>query len=245
MVPQLRWCVLRLGDCGWTGCSFRGAHPRKKAQCPPNRPMARGVISPTQALLLFAALIGLALLLVLQLNTLSIRISIIAAAVALVYPFTKRVTHLPQFVLGIAFSMGIPMSYAALQNNLPSEMWFLFAANYLWIVAYDTQYAMTDRKDDLVIGVKSTAILFGDYDNLIIGLLHLGSLMILGYIGYLNEFSTYYYLGLLAAGGFAMYQQYLCRHRQPDRCLKAFRNNNWFGAMVFTGIVLSLINSGS
>ena len=203
-----------------------------------SRPLATGELTPNQALFVFFTLLALAFLLVIQLNFKTVLLSVAGALVAALYPFAKRVTHLPQLVLGIAFSWGIPMSYTALSDTLPWEAWVLFLANFSWIVAYDTQYAMADREDDLIIGVKSTAILFGKYDNLIIGLLHVMTLLILAWLGHANGMSWHFYLGLTAAAMFALYQQYLCRDRDRQRCFTAFLNNNWFGAMVFIGIVL-------
>ena len=206
-----------------------------------NRPLARGVIRVAHARVLFMVLLVIALLLVLQLNRETIRVAVIAATVAVVYPYLKRFTHLPQLVLGIAFSMGIPMAYTALTGQIPDIAWVLFAANFLWIVAYDTQYAMADRQDDLLIGVKSTAILFGRFDKWIVGGLHVATLVLLAVFGGMNDVSWHYYLGLLLASGFAIYQQYLCRDGLPERCFQAFLNNNWFGAMVFMGIVLGFM----
>ncbi len=206
-----------------------------------NRPLATGELTPTRALIVFFILLLIALLLVLQLNTATIKFSLLGALIAVLYPLAKRVTNLPQLVLGIAFSWGIPMSYTALTNSLPPEAWILFVANFAWIVAYDTQYAMVDREDDIKIGIKSTAILFGQHDNLIVGLLHLLTLLILTMLGWKLSIGWHFYLGLGAAGMFAVYQQHLCRERQRDQCFKAFLNNNWFGVMVFAGIVLGLL----
>lgn len=205
-----------------------------------DRPLAQGVLTPKQAMVLFALLVCLALVLVLQLNPLAIAISIGAALLTILYPFTKRFTHLPQCILGLAFSMGIPMAYAALTNAIAFEAWILLAANFLWIVAYDTQYAMVDRDDDLLIGVKSTAILLGRFDNLVIGLLHTSAISILAVFGWMSQMSWHFYLGLALAAGLVVYQQYLCKDRVRENCLRAFLNNNWIGAMVFVGIVLGL-----
>jgi len=202
------------------------------------RPLASGMLSTRQALICFGLLLVLALLLVLQLNAATIKLSVFGALIATAYPFAKRITHLPQLVLGIAFSWGIPMAFTAITGGTGSLAWALFAANFAWIVAYDTQYAMADRDDDLKIGVKSTAILFGDYDNLIIGLLHLTTLVILAIVGTELGLNPAYYLGLAAAAGFAGYQQWLCRNRESAMCFRAFLNNNWFGAMVFAGFIL-------
>ena len=208
-----------------------------------NRPLARGMLTSRQAMVLFALLICSALVLVLQLNPLTIALSIVAALLAILYPFTKRFTHWPQCILGLAFSMGIPMAYAALTNAIAVEAWILLAANFLWIVAYDTQYAMVDRDDDLLIGIKSTAILFGRFDNLAVGLLHTATVSILAVVGWMNGLTWHFYLGLALAAGLAIYQQYLCKDRVRENCLRAFLNNNWIGAVVFFGIVLGLDQS--
>ena len=228
--------VMRAAGCAINDYADRDfdAHVERTS----GRPLATGELSPNRALAVFFILLALAFFLVIQLNFKTVLLSVAGALVAALYPFAKRVTHLPQLVLGIAFSWGIPMSYTALTNTLPWEAWILFLANFAWIVAYDTQYAMADREDDLVIGVKSTAILFGKYDNLIVGLLHVITLIILAILGEAKEMSWHFYLGLTAAAMFAIYQQYLCRDRDRQRCFNAFLNNNWFGAMVFIGIVL-------
>lgn len=208
-----------------------------------NRPLATGMLTGRQTLVLFTLLICIALILVLQLNLLSFYISIVAALITIVYPFVKRFTHLPQCVLGLAFSMGIPMAYAALTDALVFETWVLLSASFLWIIAYDTQYAMVDRDDDVLIGVKSTAILFGRFDNLAIGLLHSATIFILAILGWMHRLTWHFYLGLALAAGLAIYQQYLCKDRVREKCLQAFLNNNWFGALVFFGIVLGLVQA--
>ena len=232
--------VMRAAGCVVNDYADRHIDPQVKRTR--NRPLASGELSVRQAAAAFVLLLLLAFLLVLQLNRHAQLLSLFAVFIAAVYPFTKRFTHLPQLVLGVAFSWGIPMAYAALTGALPSEAWLLFAANFFWIVAYDTQYAMVDRDDDLSIGVKSTAILFGRYDNLIIGLLHLACLTLLAALGWQRGFfeSWPYSLGLGLALGFAAYQQTLTKTRDRDDCLRAFLNNNWFGAVVFFGIVLAL-----
>ena len=207
-----------------------------------DRPLATGELTPRNALVTFLILLLVALLLVLQLNRDTVLLSLGGALVAAIYPFSKRVTHLPQLVLGVAFSWGIPMAYTATGAGLSLETLCLFSANFAWIVAYDTQYAMSDREDDLVIGVKSTAILFGRHDNLAVALLHGLSLLLLGLLGFTNQLSWHFYGGLSAAALFAIYQQHLCRDRDRDLCFQAFRNNNWFGAMVFSGLVLALLD---
>lgn len=208
-----------------------------------NRPLATGELAPAKALVTFAVLLGVALLLVLQLNRETILLSLGGAIVAAAYPFTKRFTQLPQLVLGVAFSWGIPMAYAATGAGLGWETLWLFTANFFWIVSYDTLYAMADREDDLLIGIKSTAILFGRYDRVAVGALHGLALLVLASLGVARELSWHFYAGLVAAGLFALYQQYLCRNRDRDLCFQAFRNNNWFGAMVFSGMLLALLKS--
>ncbi len=239
MIFLLGTYVMRAAGCVINDIADRKVDPHVNRT--KNRPLARGVIRVAHARVLFMVLLVIAFLLVLQLNRETIRVAVIAATVAVVYPYLKRFTHLPQLVLGIAFSMGIPMAYTALTGEIPDIAWVLFAANFLWIVAYDTQYAMADRQDDLLIGVKSTAILFGRFDKRIVGGLHGATLVLLAVFGGMNDMSWHYYLGLLLASGFAIYQQYLCRDGLPERCFQAFLNNNWFGAMVFMGIVLGFM----
>jgi 4-hydroxybenzoate polyprenyltransferase len=205
------------------------------------RPLAAGLVHPREALVLFAVLCGIALLLVLQLNMLSIKLSVVALLLAASYPFMKRVTHLPQVYLGIAFGWSIPMAFAAQSAQLPAVAWVLFLANICWTVAYDTMYAMADRNDDEKIGVLSTAILFGRNDRLIIGLLQLTTLVLMICTGLIFERGSYYYFGLLLASFFFLYQQWLISEREAARCLQAFLNNNWFGAVVFTGLVLDYL----
>ncbi|MCY4274759.1 MAG: 4-hydroxybenzoate octaprenyltransferase, partial [Gammaproteobacteria bacterium] len=206
-----------------------------------NRPLASGDLSVAKAMTLFAILISLAAWLVTQLNMLSVVVSLFALVVAVIYPFTKRFTHLPQFVLGIAFSMGIPIAYTALTNSLPLECWILFAANYCWIVAYDTYYAMADRDDDIQIGVKSTAILFDTADRSIILILQLITLGILTYIGISQNVNWHFFIAIAISLGIVTYQQILTRERIPANCFKAFLNNNWFGAVIQFGFMLGLI----
>ena len=175
-----------------------------------------------------------------MMNRLSLYLSLIGLLLACLYPFTKRFTHWPQAFLGLAFSWGIPMAFAAVQNQIPPIAWWLFACTSLWVISYDTLYAMTDREDDLKIGVKSTAILFGNYDRLIIGCLQSGTLLSLGIIGYYLHLDSWFYLGLMVALLLAIYQQHLIRYRQPLKCFKAFLNNHWFGFAIFIGFVLGV-----
>lgn len=204
-----------------------------------SRPLPAGRISTTQALLFFIVLVFIAFVLVWQLNQFTIYLSIGGLLLAAIYPFMKRVTSLPQLVLGMAFSWSIPMAYGAVAGHLSLTTWLLFFANLVWTIAYDTMYAMVDRDDDLKIGVKSTAILFGQYDRHCIALLQMMTLVLLCLIGGLEQLSQSYYLLLVAVGGFFVYQQWLIRHRQRDACFRAFLNNNWVGVLVFVGIILA------
>jgi len=202
-----------------------------------DRPLAARRISGKEALGLFIVLCLLAFGLVLQLNYFTIALSVIALLLAAMYPFTKRYTYLPQFFLGAAYSWSIPMAFAAQLNAIPNIAWWLFIANLLWTVAYDTMYAMVDKADDLKIGVKSTAILFGHADKFIIALLQLSVFILLILIGIQANLGHFYYLGLATATLFALYQHWLIRDRDPAGCFQAFLNNHWLGATVFIGIV--------
>lgn len=202
-----------------------------------NRPMARGEIQPKQALITFAVLSLLAFLLVLQLNSMTIWLSFAGLFLAASYPFMKRYTYLPQVYLGATFGWAIPMAFAAQSETLPAIAWLLFLANVLWSTAYDTFYAMVDREDDLLAGIKSTAVLFGDDDRVIIGVVQFFFLLVMVLIGNQLALGLFYYLGVFIAAGLCVYQQYLVRDRQPAQCLQAFLNNNWVGAALFVGIV--------
>jgi 4-hydroxybenzoate polyprenyltransferase len=206
-----------------------------------DRPIAAGRVTPREALMLFAALCLMAFALVLTLNRLTILLSVVGAFLAATYPFLKRYTHLPQFYLGAAFGWGIPMAFAAQTGAVPPLAWLLFAANVCWSVAYDTAYAMVDREDDIKVGVKSTAILFGRYDRAMIFIFHALTLALLASAGALAGLGLRYYAGLLVAFGFVLYQQRLLRHRAGESCFRAFLNNNWFGAAVFAGLVLDYL----
>ena len=201
------------------------------------RPLPSGRVTEREALLLFAGLMLVSFLLVLLTNTMTILMSFGGLALAFVYPFMKRYTHLPQVVLGAAFGWAIPMAFTAVQEQLPLTAWLLYAAKLLWTVAYDTQYAMVDRDDDLKIGVKSTAVLFGRYDKLMVGLLQLAALGLLVWVGQLEQLGLWYYLGLLAALGFFIYQQWLIRHRERMPCFRAFLNNHYAELAVLIGLI--------
>lgn len=205
------------------------------------RPLTSGKISAKEALALFVVLLVLAFLLVLLMNNLTILLSLAAVVLASVYPFMKRYTHLPQVVLGMAFAWAIPMAFAAERSEVPAAAWLIYLATVLWTVAYDTMYAMVDRNDDLKIGVKSAAILFGRYDRLVIGLLQLGTLACLYAVGVQFELGPVYYLSLALGAVIFIYQQTLIFSCERSRCFKAFLNNNWFGAVVFAGLLLNYL----
>ena len=203
------------------------------------RPLATGRITVREAWIAFFVLLGLSFLLVLCTNAQTIWLSFGGAAIAALYPFMKRYTYYPQVVLGAAFSWGIPMAFTAASGTLPAVAWLLFFANVLWTVAYDTYYAMTDREDDLKMGMKSTAILFGDADRVIN--LSLQGLMLLLLILAGNKLAMhlYYYLGLAVAAGCFAWQFHSTRDREPMKCFKAFLHNHWAGLAIFVGIVLN------
>ncbi|QTF10088.1 4-hydroxybenzoate octaprenyltransferase [Brenneria izadpanahii] len=205
-----------------------------------SRPLPSGMVSELSAKVLFVVLVMLAFGLVLTLNKMTIWLSVAGLALAWIYPFMKRVSHLPQFVLGAAFGWSIPMAYAAVSESLPATCWMMFLAYVCWTVAYDTQYAMVDRDDDLKIGVKSTAILFGRFDTLIIGLLQLGVLLLLAALGYMISLGPLFYGALLIAAGLFVYQQTLIAGRERDACFRAFKNNNYVGMALFIGVLLGL-----
>lgn len=204
-----------------------------------SRPLAAGKVSAGEALGLAAALALAAFVLVLSLNRLTAMLALAAVAVAAIYPFTKRVTQLPQLVLGVAFSWGIPMAYAAQTGTVPGIAWLLVVANVCWVLAYDTLYAMVDREDDLRIGVKSTAILFGRHDRLAVAAAHSAALACLMTVGTAYGLNAYYFTGVGAAAGSAAYQLWLTRYRHRDACFRAFLNNAWFGAAIFVALVLA------
>ena len=206
-----------------------------------DRPLAAGRVSPREALVLFAVLALSAFALVLTMNRLTILLSFIGAGLAISYPFMKRWTHLPQFYLGAAFGWGVPMAYAAQTGGVPTDAWILFAATLCWAVAYDTIYAMMDRDDDLRIGVKSTAILFGRADRAMVGLFQLLTLMLLAWVGMRAGLGRIYFVGLLLAVVLAGRQQWLIRARSRAVCQRAFLDNNRFGAIIFTGLALGYL----
>ncbi len=202
------------------------------------RPIAAGNITPKEALIFFTVLCLFAFGLVLLLNTFTILLSFVGAFLAATYPFMKRYTQLPQAYLGVAFGWAVPMSFSAQLNEIPFVAWILYLAVILWALVYDTMYAMVDKEDDLKIGVKSTAILFGHYDRQIMGALQIVILLLLFSIGEMQNLGGFYYLSLIGAAGFFCYQQRLIFHREKTNCFKAFLNNNWFGLIIFIGLFL-------
>lgn len=201
-----------------------------------DRPIVNGSVKPAEAIQLFVALSLVALALVLLLNWQTIVLSVVGLFLAFCYPFMKRYTYFPQVVLGAAFSWSMPMAYMAVTEQLPAQIWWLYAANLCWTVAYDTMYAMVDRDDDINIGVKSTAVLFGRMDRLVVCLLQVVTLVILYGIGKTLDLSLIYNLSIVLAGIMFAYQQWHIRKRERNRCFEAFLHNNYVGMVIFVGI---------
>ncbi len=203
-----------------------------------NRPLVTGELAISDAFVFLFMLLFPALVLVLTTNLLTLGLAVIAALIAAVYPLMKRYTYLPQAVLGLAFSMGIPMGFSAVTGEIPQIAWLLVVANVIWTVAYDTQYAMVDRDDDLKLGLKSSAILFGDLDKLIIGVLQISFVWIMIMVAQRLSLGFTFYIGITAASALLVYQQYLIKDRARDPCFAAFLNNHWVGLSIFVGIFL-------
>ena len=223
------------------GCVINDFADRKidgHVQRTKERPLVSGQVTVKQALMFFASLCLISFILVLQTNTLTVLLSFGALALASAYPFMKRYTYLPQVVLGAAFAWAVPMAYAAQTNELPSIIWLIYTATVVWTVAYDTMYAMVDRDDDIKIGVKSTAILFGHADRAIIAFLQVFVILTFCLIGDQLSLGQFYYLSVVVASVLFVYQQHLIRHRDRDECFKAFLNNNYVGMVIFFGLVL-------
>jgi 4-hydroxybenzoate polyprenyltransferase len=224
--------VICMRSAGCVINDYADRHVDGKVTRTAQRPMVSGEVSENQALTLFALLVAIAFALALTLDINTILLSIVALGLATLYPFMKRVTYLPQFILGAAFSWAIPMAFMAVSGILPSEVWILYATNLCWTVAYDTQYAMVDREDDLRAGIKSTAILFGHYDRLCIGVLQLVT------IGLFLILINLLALSWLVVSGVALmvclfaYQQWLIRDAEPAQCFKAFLNNHYAGMIM-------------
>jgi 4-hydroxybenzoate polyprenyltransferase len=228
--------LMRSAGCALNDYADRDFDPHVERTA--DRPLARGEIAPWEALVVAAVLALLAFLLILRLNHTLILLSLPALAIAVAYPFFKRFFVLPQAFLGIAFSFGIPMAFAAVDGSVSPLGWALFAANLFWVMAYDTEYAMVDRDDDLKLGMKTSAILFGRYDVLIIMLcyaIHLGTMT---YIGRAKFLGPWFYAGVLAASLLALWHYWLIRGRDRARCFRAFRGNHWYGLAIFVGAVM-------
>jgi 4-hydroxybenzoate polyprenyltransferase len=206
------------------------------------RPMAAGKVSGREAMILFAVLVMCAFVLILPLQSgLMIGLSVVALFLAASYPFTKRFFAVPQAYLGVAFGFGIPMAYAAQRGEVPAEAWWLLLGNVFWAIAYDTEYAMVDRADDLKIGIKTSAITFGRHDVAAVMLCYAIALGLIGWVGYGLHMGWLFYSGLALAAGIAVYHFTLIRAREPARCFNAFLHNNWIGASIFAGIVLDFL----
>ncbi len=206
-----------------------------------DRPVTSGKIAPHEALWLAAGLALTAFLLIQPLNGLTLLLSVPAVLLAASYPFTKRLFAIPQAYLGIAFGFGIPMAFAAQLGGVPNVAWLLLLANVFWAIAYDTEYAMVDRDDDIHLGIHSSALFFGKHDVLAVMACYATTLGILAGTGYTLGLGAFYYLGLLVAAGIAAYHYALIRKRQREMCFRAFLHNNWFGAAVFAGIALNYL----
>ena len=220
-------CVMNdIADSEYDGLVERTQH----------RPLVNNEVSKKEAYILAIGLSLVAFALVCMLNTLTIKLSVVAMLLAASYPFTKRFLSIPQAYLGIAFGWSIPMAFAAILGNIPAIAWVLLMANIFWAIAYDTEYAMVDREDDLKIGIKSSAITFGHFDVFAVMISYAVTLLLLVVVGKWLLLSTAYYLGLVLATGFAGYHYFLIRAREKSKCFKAFLHNNWFGLSVFAGL---------
>ena len=229
--------VMRSAGCVMNDIADRNIDPfveRTK-----NRPLASGVMTVKQAWVLFAGLIVVAFLLVLQLNIRSVGFAFGGLTLTILYPFCKRLFAAPQLILGLAFSWGIPMVFAATNTAFDLAFYLLWLGTVLWILLYDTFYAMVDQADDARLGIHSTAILFGSYTKLITGFLQLGVLSLLGLVGHLFGLGYLFYLSILAAAVLFIRQQLLIRNKEPEACLKAFLENNYIGGIIFLGIVVN------
>jgi 4-hydroxybenzoate polyprenyltransferase len=243
---QPRWEVLWIFGVGTVlmrsaGCAVNDWADRRydaQVERTRDRPLAAGVIRPWEALVLAAVLAMVAFALVMKLNMLAIKYSFAALVIAGVYPFMKRFFWMPQAWLGLAFGFGIPMAFAAVQGNVPSLAWVLVVANVFWTIAYDTEYAMVDREDDLRTGIRTSAILFGKHDVAAVTACYALFIATMAGIGLWQHFGPFYYAGLVAAAAIASWHYRLIRDRTREGCFKAFLHNNWLGAAVFAGIVL-------
>lgn len=223
------------------GCAINDYADRdfdKHVQRTVDRPITSGKIKPKEALIIASVLTLIAFALILPLNTLTKQLSIAAVIIAASYPYCKRFFAIPQAYLGIAFGFGIPMGFAAVQNTIPAAAWWLLVANIFWAVAYDTEYAMVDREDDLKIGMKTSAITFGRFDVAAVMFCYAVTLLLLLIIGWQFGLRAWFVGGLLLAAACAAYHYKLIRHRERKGCFTAFRHNNWLGAAIFAGVAL-------
>ncbi len=206
-----------------------------------DRPLTAGAIEPWEAVAVFVALSLVALMLVVPMNPLTWALAAVAAFLAVSYPFTKRFLALPQAYLGIAFGFGIPMAFAAVRNELPVAAWTMLVSNVFWALAYDTEYAMVDRDDDLKIGIRTAAITFGRFDVVAVMICYAATVALLAAVGRIEGLGAAYFAGLAVAAGIATYHYTLIRERGRDGCFRAFNHNNWFGAAVFGGVFASYL----
>ena len=229
--------VIIMRAAGCTANDFADRHLDGYVERTRKRPLVTGVVTPKEAIILLLVLLFIAFGLVLLTNPLTIKLSLVGVALAITYPLMKRITHLPQFVLGAAFSWAIPMAFSASLNTLPSGLWWLFSANMLWVVVYDTQYAMMDREDDLRIGIKSTAILFGNKDRRIIGLMQLACIGCFVACGNAFQLGLLYYIAISAVALLFIWHQWLIRHRNQANYFTVFNQSKWIGATVLAGLI--------
>ena len=227
--------MMRSAGCAINDYADRDIDRHVKRTC--ERPITSGKISPREALLLAATLAIASFLLILPLNSLTLLLSIPAVFLAGSYPYTKRFFAIPQAYLGIAFGFGIPMAFAALLDNVPPVAWVMLAANIFWSIAYDTEYAMVDRNDDIHLGIHSSALFFGKYDVVAVMACYTFTLLLLALVGLMAGLGLVYFAGLVVAGGIALHHYRLIKDRDRAKCFAAFLHNNWFGAAVFAGLV--------
>jgi 4-hydroxybenzoate polyprenyltransferase len=230
--------LTRSAGCVINDYADRWLDPQVARTC--ERPLATGAVSGREALVVFAALMLFAFALVLTLNRLTIELSVIGILLAASYPYLKRYTYLPQVYLGMAFGWGIPMAFAAIRGEVPAVAWLLYLANIFWATAYDTWYAMVDRDDDLRVGAKSTAILFGDLDLVAQGVLYALTFAALALVGQRAALGPFYWYGLGVAALLVGHEFVIARHRERAACFRAFLHNHWVGAVIFAGIALAL-----
>ena len=238
------WLVLVIFTLGTVlmrsaGCAindYADRHLDKHVKRTQDRPLTSGKVTERETLWLATGLALVSLLLILPLNKLTLLLSVPAVFLAASYPFTKRFFALPQAYLGIAFGFGIPMAFAATLGHVPPVAWVLLLANVFWAVAYDTEYAMVDRDDDIHLGIHSSALLFGQYDVIAVMVCYAVTLMLLALAGLMASLGQLYFLGLIAAAGIALYHYALIKDKNREKCFAAFLHNNWFGAAVFAGV---------